>query len=159
MSFLHFFHWLAHTHIGIAMRDATWAFAIVEILHLIALAFFGGAILLLDLRLMGIGFTSQPAPQVAREFLPITIGGVIVMFLTGSLLLASGPMRYYYNTPFRIKMWLFFIALIVHFTLQIKIASRDPAKYKTTLGLKVAGALSLLLWSSIGIAGRAIGYF
>lgn len=159
MSFLPLFHWLAHTHIGIAMRDATWAFAIVEIVHLIALAIFGGAILLLDLRLMGIGFTSQPAPQVAREFLPITLGGVVVMFLTGALLLASGPMRYYYNTPFRIKIWLFFLAVIVHFILQINVARRDPTQDRATLGQKAAGAISLLLWSSIGIAGRAIGYF
>jgi len=87
MSFLPLFHWLAHTHIGIAMRDATWAFAIVEVVHLIALAMSGGAILLLDLRLMGVGLTSQPASEVAREFLPLTLGGVVVMFLTGLLLL------------------------------------------------------------------------
>ncbi len=159
MSALKFFHWLAQTHIGIAMRDSTWAFAIVEIAHLIALAVFGGAILLLDLRLVGLGFTTQPAPQVAREFLPITAGGVAVMFLTGSLLLASGPMRYYYNTPFRIKMWLFFIALFFHFILQIKVARQDPEYDQSTLGRKAAGAISLLLWLSIGVAGRAIGYF
>jgi hypothetical protein len=159
MSFLPLFHWLAQTHIGISMRDATWAFAIVEIVHLIALAIFGGAVLLLDLRLMGIGFTSQSASRVAREFLPITLGGIAVMFLTGTLLLASGPMRYYYNTPFRIKMWLFFFAVIVHFTLQIKVARRNRTQDRATLGQKAAGAISLLLWSSIGIAGRAIGYF
>jgi len=159
MSFLSFFHWLAQTHIGIAMRDATWAFAIVEIVHLVALAIFGGAILLLDLRLMGLGFTSQPAPHVAREFLPITAGGAIVMFLTGSLLLASGPMRYYYNTPFRIKMWLFLFAVIVHFILQIKVARRDTTHERTTPGQRAAAFLSLFLWAGIGIAGRAIGYF
>jgi uncharacterized membrane protein len=159
MSFLPLFHWLAHTHIGIAMRDATWAFAIVEVVHLIALAMSGGAILLLDLRLMGVGLTSQPASEVAREFLPLTLGGVVVMFLTGLLLLASGPMRYYYNTPFRIKMGLFVLATIVHFTLQIRVSRQDPVEGRATPGQKAAGAISLLLWSSIGIAGRAIGYF
>jgi hypothetical protein len=68
-------------------------------------------------------------------------------------------MRYYYNTPFRIKMWLFFFTVIAHFILQITIARRDPERHGTTLGLKAAGALSLLLWTGIGIAGRAIGYF
>jgi hypothetical protein len=159
MSALNFFHWLTQTHIGIAMRDSTWAFAIVEIGHLIALAVFGGAVLLLDLRLLGVGFSTQPAPRVAREFLPITVGGVVVMFLTGSLLLASGPMRYYYNTPFRIKMWLFFIALFFHFTLQIKVARQNAQQDHSTSGRKAAGAISLLLWLSIGVAGRAIGYF
>jgi hypothetical protein len=159
MSFLPFFHWLAQTHIGIAMRDSTWAFAIVEIVHLVALAIFGGAILFVDSRLIGIRFTAQPAPQVARELLPVTVGGVAVLFVTGSLLLASGPMRYYYNTPFRIKMALFFIAVIFHFILQIGVARRDPINDSSSLGRKTAGAFSLLLWASIGIAGRAIGYF
>jgi hypothetical protein len=159
MSLLVFFHWLARTHIGIAMRDSTWGFAIVEIVHLIALAIFGGAILFVDSRLIGIRFTAQPAPLVARELLPVTVGGVAVLFVTGSLLLASGPMRYCYNTPFRIKMWLFFIALIFHFVLQVKVAQRDPEDDRSGLGLRAAGAFSLFLWASIGIAGRAIGYF
>src|ERR1700723_3372462 len=136
MSALKLFHWLAQTHIGIAMRDSTWAFAIVEIGHLIALAVFGGAVLLLDLRLLGFAFTAQPASRVAREFLSITVAGAIVMFLTGSLLLASGPMRYYYNTPFRIKMGLFLIALFFHFILQIKVARQSPQQDQSTPGRK-----------------------
>jgi hypothetical protein len=159
MSFLPFFHWLAHTPLGIAMRDSTWGFAIVEIGHLITLAVFGGAILFVDLRLLGWALPSYPAPLVAREFLPITLGGVIVMFASGFLLLASGPMRYYYNTPFRVKMGLFFIALIFHFAMQISIARRDPQSDRETIWRKGAAALSLALWAAIGISGRAIGYF
>jgi hypothetical protein len=159
MSLLHFFRWLAHTHIGVAMNTSTWGFAIVEVGHLIALAFFGGGVLLVDLRLMGVAFTSQPAPRVAREFLPITVAGIVAMLISGALLLASGPMRYYYNTPFRIKMWLFFIALFFHFTLQIRIARQNPELDRSTPWRRAAGGVSLLLWFSIGMAGRAIGYF
>ena len=159
MSLLPFFHWLSITGIGVAMRDSTWAFATIEIVHLVALAIFGRAILMLDLRFLGFGFTTQPAPQVARTFLPITAVGAGIMFLSGALLLASGPMRYYYNTPFRIKMWLFFFAIIFHFILQVKVARHDPATDFATTGRKAAGALSLFLWASIAIAGRAVGYF
>lgn len=159
MPFLPLFHWLAETHIGIAMRDSTWAFAIVEIIHLIALAFFGGAILFFDLRLLGLGFGWRSSVRIAREFLPITIGGVAVMFVSGALLLSSGPMRYYYNTPFRIKMWLFFIALAFHFTLQIRVSRQDIELKHSSIWYKTAAVISLLLWSGIGISGRAIGYF
>ena len=159
MSTLAFFHWLAETPIGIAMRDSTWAFAIVEIGHLLALAVFGGAILFLNLRLLGLLFVSRPAPLVARDFLPFTAGGVVAMFLSGALLVASGPMRYYYNTPFQIKMWLFFIAVFFHFTLQIGVARQDPQQDRSTPWRKAAGAFSILLWLSIGVAGRAVGYF
>lgn len=159
MSFLPFFHWLSLTWIGIAMRDSTWAFAIVEIVHLVTLAIFGGAILMLDLRFLGYGFSTQPAPQVARAFLPITAGGAAILFVTGTLLLASGPMRYYYNTPFRVKMVLFFIAIFFHFTLQVRVARSDPAGDVPTARRRAAGAISMLLWGSIAIAGRAVGYF
>jgi hypothetical protein len=159
MSTLIFFHWLAHTHIGIAMRDSTWGFAVVEILHLLALAIFGGSVLLVDIRLLGFGFKTQSAPQIAREFLPLTIGGVVAMFLSGSLLLASGPMRYYYNPAFRIKMWLFVIAAFFHFILQTRVARQGSQRDHSALWLKTAATTSLILWLSIGLAGRAIGYF
>jgi hypothetical protein len=159
VSFLILFHWLAATHLGLAMRDSTWAFAIVEVVHLLSLALFGGSILFVDMRLLGFSFTSQPAPRVMRELLPLTGGGVIVMFLTGALLLSSGPMRYYYNTPFRIKMWLFFIAVALHFVLQTQVARIAPEMYRSTSLQKAGAMLSLLLWAGVGISGRAIGYF
>jgi hypothetical protein len=158
MSFLAFFHWLARTQIGILMRDSTWGFASVEIGHLLAIAVFGGAILLVDLRMMGIGFKTQPISQVARELLPLTGGGVVALMISGSLLLASGPMRYYYNPAFRIKMWLFFIALIFHFILQIRAARQTCERVRPSLLQKAGAVLSLALWLSIGLAGRAIGY-
>lgn len=159
MSFLSFFHWLAATHLGIAMRDSTWAFAIVEIVHLLSLAVFGGAILFVNMRLLGVNFTSQPAPRVMQELMPLAIGGVIVMFVTGTLLLSSGPMRYYYNTPFRFKMYLFFIALVFHFVLQARVARIDVEKFHPTALLKAAALLSMFLWAGVGVSGRAIGYF
>ena len=158
MSFLAFFHWLAQTRIGLLMRDSTWGFAIVEIGHLLAIAIFGGAILLVDLRMMGFGFKTQPVSRVARELLPLTAGGVIVLAISGALLLASGPMRYYYNPAFRIKMLLFFIALIFHFVLQVRAARTTGERDKSSPLRKVAAILSLALWLSIGLAGRAIGY-
>jgi uncharacterized membrane protein len=155
MSILTFFHWLAHTTLGVAMRDSTWGFAIVEIVHLLALAIFGGAVLLVDLRLLGRGFKTQPTAQVARELLPITAGGVVVMLISGVLLVASGPMRYYYNPAFRIKMWLFLVALFVHFLLQTVTARRDV---QDAIWQKAGAVASLLLWLSIGLVGRAIGF-
>jgi hypothetical protein len=158
MTFLAFCHWLANTPVGITMRDSTWDFAIVEVGHLLALAVFGGAVLLVDLRFLGLGFRTQPVSEVARELLPLTGGGVIVMFLSGILLVANGPVRYYFNPAFRIKIILFVLALFLHFILQIVAARQDPERKNNSIWLKVGAALSLLLWLSIGVAGRAIGY-
>jgi len=158
MFFLEFCHWLAKSHIGVIMRDSTWGFAIVEIGHLLALAIFGGAVLLVDLRFLGLGFRTQSKSQVARELLPLTVGGVILMFVSGFLLMANGPIRYYYNPAFRLKMCLFFLALCFHFILQTRVARQTLKGEDNSRWLKAGAIVSLVLWFSIGLAGRAIGY-
>jgi hypothetical protein len=140
------------------MRDSTYAFAVVEIFHLLAFAVFGGAILMVNLRFLGIAFQSQSSSQIARELLPITGGGVVAMFLSGSLLFMGGPVRYYHNPAFRFKMLSFLVALIFHFTLQVKVARNSTEQDRTPTLLKLGATLSLLLWLSVGLAGRAIGY-
>jgi hypothetical protein len=95
---------------------------------------------------------------VAREFLPFTIGGVLAMFISGFLMFANGPVRYYFNPAFRLKMLLFILALLVHFSLQIWIAYRCPEKKEYGLWVRIGAAVSLILWFGIGLAGRAIGY-
>jgi len=157
-SLLVFCRWLATTHLGIAMRDSTWAFAIVEIGHLLALAVFGGAILLVDLRFFNLGFRTQPISRVARELLPLTVGGGVAMFVSGFLMMTNGPVRYYYNPAFRLKLILFAVAVAFHFTLQILTARGRPEREHSSAWLRIGAAVSLVLWLSVGVAGRAIGY-
>jgi hypothetical protein len=158
MSVLKFCHWIGRTHLGLFMRNSTYAFAVVEIGHLLALAVFGGAILLVDLSFLGFAFKPQPASQVARELLPLTAGGVLAMAVTGFLLFMGGTMRYYHNPAFRLKIVLFAIALAFHFILQIRVARQSPELTTNSAWLRIGSVVSLLLWLTIGLAGRAIGY-
>jgi len=151
-------HWLGQTHLGVFIRDSSYAFAAIEMLHLLALAIFGGSIILVDLRFLNLGFKTQTAPAVARELLPLTIGGVIAMAISGVLMYAGGPMRYFHNPAFQLKMVLFVIALAIHFPLQM-VAARSlevaPARQRL---FQAAAVTSLLLWFAIGFSGRVIGY-
>lgn len=158
MSLLKFCHWIGRTHLGLFMRNSTYAFAVVEIFHLLALAVFGGAILLVNLRFLGVAFKLQPTSQVARDFLPLTGGGVVAMLISGFLLFMGGSMRYYHNPAFRLKMLLFIVALVFHFFLQIKVSRQPSGVTRDSIWLKLGAAVSLALWFAIGLAGRAIGY-
>ncbi|SNT12389.1 hypothetical protein SAMN05421770_104272 [Granulicella rosea] len=151
-------HWLGRTHLGVYIRDSSYAFPAIEIVHLLFLAVFGGAILLVDLRFLNLGFKTQSVSAVARELLPVTVGGVIGMFLSGLLMYAGGTMRYYHNPAFQAKMAFFVIALIVHFALQVGVARGLPEREGTGRLLKAGAVASLLLWFSVGFAGRVIGY-
>src|SRR5438105_1784892 len=158
MSLAELCHWMGRTQLGIFMRDSTYAFAVVEIVHLLALAVFGGGILLVDLRFLGVALRSQPSSQIAKELLPLTLGGITVMAVSGFLLFMGGTMRYYHNPAFRLKMLLFVVALVFHFVLQTREARKGSGENSGSWSLKARAIFSLVPWLSIGLAGRAIGY-
>jgi hypothetical protein len=155
-SLLPLFKWLGHTSVGVLMRDSTWGFAIVEMAHLLALVGLGGTILMVDLRLLGFGRWRQPVSRFAKELTPLLFGSLITMLISGVLLLASGPVRYYYNPAFRIKMLLLFLAICFYFTLHGKVV-RARADNNTSAWSKTAAVVSLALWLGVGLAGRIIG--
>jgi hypothetical protein len=72
-------------------------------------------------------------------------------------MVASGPVRYYYNPAFRLKMYLFVAAFFFHFAVQWTVSKRRDDK-RIALPERIAAVVSLLLWFSIGVAGRAIGF-
>jgi hypothetical protein len=156
MSFLSLFHWLSQTWIGILMRDSTWGFAIVEMCHLLALSIMGGTVLILDLRLLGLGLRRQSISRIAQEVWPLFTVSLIGMVISGSLLLSSGPMRYYYNEAFRFKMLLTIPTIVFQFALIHFVGSKKDDR--TGAWSKAAAVVSLMLWLSLGLAGRAIGF-
>lgn len=159
MSLLHMLDALSETQLGVFMRDSSWAFATVEMIHLIAMALLGGMVLFVDLRLLNVSLTSQPARTVARDLLPYTASATIVMLATGLLLWMAGPVHYWLNAPFRVKMLLFLLALLVHFGLLVRVSRADDLRGDSPRWHGAAAVLSLLFWCGTGIAGRAIGYF
>src|SRR5689334_21726151 len=103
MSLLPWAQWLDGSSLGIAIRDSSILFPIVETFHLLALALLGGAVLVVDLRLWGFG-TRQPLAQVAKDAQPWLVGSLVVMVISGFLMFMSEVMKLYQSDPFRIKM-------------------------------------------------------
>jgi hypothetical protein len=154
---LSIFNWLGNTSMGLAIQESNWGIAIGEMVHLVALAALGGTILLVDLRLFGVGLTRQSASHLARELSPIFWTSLAVMFVSGVLILSGETMKCYYNPAFRLKMLLLFFALLFHATLHRDVVASATGTISSFRSKSVA-ALSLVLWVSVGLAGRAIGY-
>src|SRR6185436_7734622 len=108
-----------------AISASSWAFAVTESMHLLALAVIGGAVLVVDLRLLGLGLRSQSAAQLARDAQPWFVGSLIVMLVTGVMLFASEPIKCYYSTPFWVKMTSLLLAMTFAFTVRRKVALAD----------------------------------
>ncbi|MGA3204021.1 MAG: DUF6644 family protein [Bryobacteraceae bacterium] len=112
--------------------------------HLVALAGLGGAVLLADLGVLGVGLRRR---DLGRQLFPVFAWSLGAMVISGALLIAAEPMKCYYHPAFRLKMVLLGIAVIFAFTVRRRAIQSKPA-----------AVLSLSLWLSVGLAGRAIGF-
>jgi hypothetical protein len=86
MSILPLFQWAVHAPELSWVRDSKWGFAIVEMVHLLALAGLGGVVLLVDLGALGVGLRLR---GVARQLFPIFLWSLLGMIVSGVLLVAA----------------------------------------------------------------------
>ncbi|MCY4572024.1 MAG: hypothetical protein OXF01_04410 [Gemmatimonadetes bacterium] len=151
-----FFRWCESTLIGRAIADSVWAFPILEAVHLLGLCMLGGALLVVDLRLLGVGLTGQPVARLARYARPWLVASVIIMVLTGVPLFLSEAIKAYYNTSFWVKMCTLPVALTFTFAVRERVARREADDPGVTG--RIVGAVSLALWFTVAAAGRWIGF-
>lgn len=157
MSILSFFTWCENSFIGEAIRDSRWLFPAIESVHLLALAVIGGAVLVMNLHLLGFGIKRQPTAQLWRDTLPWLLGSLTVMLISGVLLFTSEATKLYYHEAFWVKMISLLLAMIFTFTVVRKVALAEPGRVRSLWGRAVA-AMSILLWSTVGVCGRWIGF-
>jgi hypothetical protein len=154
---LQYFQWFETTMLGDWVKNSSWAFAVIESIHLLALAVIGGAVLMVDLRLLGLGLKRQSIPDVARDAWPWLVASLIVMLVTGFSLFVSEATKCYYSTPFWVKMTSLVLASAFTFTVRRKVTLADDGQVRPAL-LKLVALVSLTLWFGVGAGGRWIGF-
>ena len=157
MSLLPFFTWCEKSAIGEAIRNSQWLFPVIESVHLLALVLIAGAVLVVDMRLFGLGLRRQPVAQLARDAQPWLIGGLMVMLPTGILLFLAEAIKCYYSPAFAVKMTSLLLAIIFTFTVHRKVVLAEERRVGPFWNRLVA-FVSVALWSGVGIGGRWIGF-
>jgi hypothetical protein len=157
MDFLPFFQWCYDTWLGQTIRESTWIFPLIEASHLVGFGLTLGAVLLVDLRLLGAGLSRQPAAQLADSVQPWVLAGVALMFASGIPLFMSEAVKCYYSPAFWVKMSSLFLALVFMFTFRRRtmrsaLASNPAGRARGT------AIISLLLWFGVAWGGRWIGF-
>ena len=112
-------------------------------LHLVGLALMGGAVILLNLRLMGAGLKEEPLPQMERTTRPWFIAGLAIVLFTGIIIGMLNSEKLYNSVPFFIKMTSLASACIFSFGVTNAIAKNDG---RTSTGVLVAAGVAFLLW-------------
>ena len=138
-----------------ALRDSTFAYPLVNTLHVIGVALLFGAIVALDLRLIGWRRAAGPVEGFASLLLPVAIGGLLLAVPAGLLLFATDARAYAASPLFQAKMLLIVLALgnVLWLRTSDWRGERPPRR------VALAAAASILSWLGVIVLGRMLGYF
>jgi hypothetical protein len=143
------------------LRSTLGAVAIVEAIHVMAIATVFGTILVVDLRLLGLPNVARAFTRVSRELLPITWFAFGASLVTGALLFSVNAITYYGNTAFRLKMALLVLAgvnMLVFHKVTFRTVDVWDRAAPPPRAARLAGAVSLLSWIAIIVIARWIGF-
>jgi hypothetical protein len=149
-----FYAWLLNSPWASFLNNHEWAFPVVQSFHFIGFALSIGTIVIVDMRLLGLGLQSQTPTELAAELEPWTITGIAVMLITGPLMFSADAVNYHFNPSLRFKMVCLIVALLFHFTLHRRAVRPDVSP----IAAKLAAATSLLLWTAVVAGGRMIAF-
>ena len=121
-------------------------------LHLVGLTLLVGSVLVSTLRLLGVVLPHEPVAEVTRAARRGIVLGLAISVASGLLLLSPRISRASANYIFQLKMLLLCAAAAFHFAIYRNAAGGTDGP---GLSPRAAGALGLLLWSAVVLAGVA----
>jgi len=151
--------WLSGTWINKLVASNFWIFPAMETTHFIALTTLFGSLLLIDLRVLGLG--KYLNMKEAMKFIPVAIVAFTFNLLSGIVFLCFDPYAYLPNIGFQWKMGLIVIAGVnalwfwfgEHEEL-VALADGADAPFRA----KVIAGISLVIWVAVIVLGRMIPY-
>lgn len=141
--------WCQNTWVSEFPRGASWRLASVETAHLLGLLVWFGTILVVDLRLLGWMFESQPASEIAAGIEPFGRAALTLQAITGPMLFLATARKMLMSDLFAVKLTLLAIALTYHFTAH-RSAIRAAAIAERS---RLSAGISLSLWFGVALAG------
>ena len=151
--------WLQSTWINGVVMGYAWSWPSLETVHFIALCFLIGALLIMDLRL--IGFQSVIPLRAVHRLMPVAIVAFTFSLLSGIGFLFGDPNLYFINPAFWIKMGLVALAglnfLVYYFKVEPALVALGPSEPTPPLA-KTVGVASLVFWFGVLTFGRLLPY-
>ncbi|SFB05104.1 hypothetical protein SAMN03159496_01557 [Rhizobium sp. NFR07] len=149
---------LAATPVARFLITSSTAYLLVNAAHILSLGMLFGAILALDLRLLGMA-RPIPLPVIAPYLSRLAGIGLSLAIITGLCLFSVRPTEYATNPAFLWKLGLIALglanAVAVHRSAGWKAVLAGAS---TTSGLRISAALSIVIWIAAVVAGRWIGF-
>jgi len=155
--------WLEGSTLGHFMRESgPWTYAIVNLAHILGIASLFGAILIIDLRLLGL-WRRVPLVALAATAPTVAACGLALALVSGTGLLATKATEYVGNPFIYIKFPAIALGILNAMAVRRSAAWRErssrPLTPAETRRLAWMGGLSLASWLTAIAAGRLIAYW
>lgn len=139
--------------LGGVLRTQGWVWPVLEMAHLVGLALLFGALLIVDLRVLG--FAPALPLDAALRLTAFAVAGFCANVVTGSLLVLGDPAHFLHNDAFWFKLGLIGLAggNAVFFNLHRRWRPLPPG-----MVARMSAGLSLLAWAGVTAAARFIAY-
>ena len=155
------FEWLEAMPMSTALRESIFGYPILLTSHVVSMCVIAGLLVMMDLRLTGVGNLHTPVSHIQNRLFKWQMLGLAMSVISGGLLFYGQPMRFYGNFWFWMKNLLLLLALAnamyFHRTIYRSVDQwdNDPVP---PVPARVAGALGLVLWAAVIVTGRMIAY-
>ena len=147
------------TDLSTAIREGGLPYPIIGGIHLLAIALFGGMVLVTNLRLLGWAMRRLPVSDLVQQLRPWKWAGFVVVTVTGLLLAWAEPIKLYRSPSFWIKVVLLVLlgvhALVFRRDVYLNTAALDK---RLTPRARLAAVCSLILWAGLVVSGRWIAF-
>ena len=136
--------WLAQ-----AMKYSTWLYPTVETVHIWGVGMLFGSVVLMDLRVLGLG-KALDYSALSRLGIAVSVLGFSLAVLTGSMLFITHAGDLIASRLFILKMCLIFLLITNAALLRMRVVINTATK--------VQAVISLVGWASVIGLGRWLAY-
>jgi hypothetical protein len=139
--------WEVLQHAGWVETLATsrWLYGLVSVVHYLAMFLCIGAIVLLDLRILGVADRNQPLSALAGQLRPWTWIGLGSAVVSGFLLFATEAGDFAAVTPFRVKMLVIVLAVLSAVAMEWRVPKWDRSPIMPVTA-RLLALISIVLW-------------
>lgn len=148
-------HALEGMPLAAALAESVWAYPLVNAAHILGIALLIGAIVPLDLRLLGF-WAHTPAAALGVVLRPMAAAGLVIAATTGGAMFLTRASEYPTSELFLAKM-----ALVALGSVNAVLADRYSVAelVRRPAQARVVATLSLACWLAALFLGRLVGYF
>lgn len=150
--------WLSTTPVAAALKASGTLYLVVNAAHILSIGLVVGAILPLDLRLVGL-IRAAPIAAVGPLLSRTAATGVVAALATGLCLFSVRPQEYAANPAFLVKVALLALGIVNALVLHARGAWQAAmATDSAPPALRMQALFSMVIWVGAVLAGRWIAF-